>query len=192
MALVGTGLTVAGGATKAFGEMASGDAQQKQYQYRAGVAKLNKQIAEQNAEYALVAGERNQQRKGMETAFVLGKQLVAQSSSGFDVNSGSQVAVRDSTTEVGRMDQGVIREEASRKSQGYRHKAVAEEAEIGANLAAGENAKSASRIQAFSTILGTAGSVAGKWYQGGSSFGGGGGSGITLYNQNMQASGWYA
>src|SRR6185436_3601075 len=116
-------------------------------------------------------------------------QTVAQAANGFDVNSGSNVETRDSTAALGRMDAGVIREEAGRKAYGYRIKAASEEAEAQANEMAAVNAKKAAKIQAIGTILGTAGSVASKWTQGSQSFGGAS-SGITLYGPNQNVVGY--
>lgn len=191
IAAIGTAATVAGGGVAAFGQLAGGDAKAAEFKYKAGVARLNAQIAKQNSEYALESGEKNAARKGLETMFVLGRQTVAQAANGFDVNSGTNVEVRESTQRLGYMDQGVIREEAGRKAYGYRIKGVQEESEAQANEYAAENAKSAAKIQALSTILGTAGSVAGKWYQGGSSFAGAS-QGITTYGPDFRATGHYA
>lgn len=191
MAAVSTGVSIGGGALKAFGEMQAGDAKASELKYKAAVSRLNKQIAEQNSEYALASGEQAAARKGLETMFVLGRQTVAQAANGFDVNSGTNVEVRESTQRLGYMDQGVIREEAGRKAYGYRIKAASEEAEAQASELAAANVKKASRIQAISTILGSAGSVASKWYQGSQSFGGAS-SGVTTYGSDFQPTGWFA
>ena len=191
MAAVSTGVSVGGGALKAFGEMQAGEAKASEFKYKAAVSRLNKQIAEQNSEYALSSGDQAAGRKGLETMFVLGRQTVAQAANGFDVNSGTNVEVRESTQRLGYMDQGVIRDEASRKAYGFRIKAASEETEAKASELAAENVKKASKIQAFSTILGTAGSVAGKWYQGSQSFGSAS-QGITTYGPDQNATGWMA
>lgn len=192
MAAVSTGAQVGGGLLQMFGQKQEGDAQAAQYRYRAAVSRINKQIAEQNSEVALTAGEQNSRRKGQEVGFQVGKQIVGQSSSGFDVNTGSNASVRDSTLRLGQEDQSMIREEFGRKAYGYRIKASTEQAEADAYEGAAKNAQSASKIKMLSTFLGTAGSVAGKWYQGAQSFGGASSSGITLYNPQQQASGWIA
>lgn len=189
LAAAGSVATIAGGGVAAYGQMQAGEANANMYKYKAGVARLNAQIAQQNSEYALTTGEANAKRKGMETGFVLGKQTVAQAANGFDVNSGTNVGVRDSTAALGRMDAGVIREEAGRKAYGYRIKAASEEAEASADEIAATNAKKAGMIQALGTILGTAGSVAGKWTQGSQSFGGSS-SGVTLFGPNQTAVGY--
>lgn len=191
MAAASGGLQIAGGVLGAKGALDKGAADASMYKYRAAVARVNKQVAEQNSDYALASGDKNAYRKGLETSFTLGKQTVAQGANGFDVNSGTNVDVRDSTQAMGYMDQATIREEASRKAYGYRVKAASEEASAQMDEQAAVNAKKAAKIQAISTILGTAGSVASKWTQGAQSFGGAS-KGITTYNENMQPVGWFA
>ncbi len=191
MAAASSATSIIGGGIQDFGQVQGRNSQAAMYKYKAGVARLNKQIAEQNAEYSLEVGERNAARKGLETMFTLGRQTVAQAANGFDVNTGTNVDVRESTQRLGYMDQGVIREEASRKSYGYRIKAASEEAEAQANEMAAVNAKKAAKIQAISTILGSVGSVASKWTQGAQSFGNAS-QGITTYGSNFEPTGWYA
>lgn len=191
MAAVTTGTQVAGGLLQAQGQAQEGAATASMFRYRAGVARMNKKIAEQNSDYALSAGETNAMRSGLQTKFILGKQTVAQGANGFDVNSGTAVDTRDSTQALGYMDQRTIREEAGRKALGYRYKAASDEAEAVGNEMSARNTERATKFKIASTILGTAGSVAGKWYQAGSSFGGAS-SGVTTYGPDFTPTGWSA
>lgn len=189
MAAVGGGLNIAGGLMGASGAMAEGESTAGMYNYKAGVAQRNAAINRQNSDYALEVGGIEARRSGLTTGFTIAKQKVAQSGNGFDINTGSAQAVRDSTNKIGVEDQTTIRENAGRKALSFRQRANDLDAEASADIIAGKNAKSAAKIKAVSTLIGTAGSVASKWTQASQVFGGGG-SGVTLYDENQQVSGF--
>src|SRR6266702_1104129 len=119
MAVVGGGMAIAGGIVGAVGSITGGYAQRQMYQYQAGVARMNQQIALQNAAYERQAGETEAQISGMKTRFQVGETKVAQSGSGLDVNRGSAVGVRRSEQEIGAFNEQMIRANAARKAYGY-------------------------------------------------------------------------
>lgn len=189
MAAVGAGASAVGGLLTASGQLGKGDADAKMYAYRAGVAKVNATISRQNSDYALEAGDLQARRSGLTTGFTIGKQETAQAANGFDVNSGTNLAVRDATQAIGVEDQTTIRTDAGRKALGDRNQAAAYDAEAGADLIAGDNSQRAGKIAAVGTLIGTAGSVASKWTQASQVFGGGS-SGVTLYGSNQNVTGF--
>lgn len=191
LAAVGAGLSAAGGAVGAAGALSGGESTAKMYQYRAGVAKQNAVINRQNSDFALEAGETNVKRSGLTTGFTIAKQKVGQAANGFDVNTGTNKDVRDATDSLGREDQSTIANEFGRKALGFRNAAAMNENEATMDVVAGENAKKAGKIQALSTLLGTAGSVASKWTTASQAFGSGSGSGVTTYGSNMEVTGYY-
>lgn len=190
LAAVGAASSAGGGLLSAFGQSQKGESDAKMYAYRAGVAKINATIQRQNSDYALEAGELSARRSGLTTGFTIGKQKTAQAANGFDVNSGTNEAVRDATQSIGVEDQTTIRTESGGKALGFRNQAASEDAEAGADLIAGDNARRAGKIAAAGTLIGTAGSVASKWTQASQTFGAGSGSGITLYGSNQEVTGW--
>lgn len=193
MAAVGGGLNLAGGLLKASGEADAGSAKSAEYTYRAGLARRNAQINRQNSDYALEAGDLNAERSGLTTGFTIGKQRVAQASNGFDVNTGTAADVRESTRDIGVIDQNTIRTNAGRQALSFRNTASGLDAEANLDMMAAANAKKAGQTSALATLIGTAGSVASKWTQASQVFkSGGGSSGVTLYDENQQASGYLA
>lgn len=190
LALAGAGASAGGGILSAFGQSEKGEADAKMYSYRAGVAKMNATINRQNSDYALDAGDVNAKRSGLTTGFAIAKQKVAQAANGFDVNSGTNVDVRESTHDLGLIDQTTIRTEAGRKALGFRNAAAGEDAEASASLIAGENARRSGKIAALGTLIGTAGSVASKWTQASQVWGGASGAGITTYGSNQEVTSW--
>ncbi len=189
MAVVGAAASAVGGGVTAYGQAQSGAAGSAMYKYKAGVAARNAVINRQNSDYALEVGETQSVRSGLTTGFNIGKQKVVQAANGFDVNSGSNAAVRDSTRDIGVTDQTTIRTNAGRKALGFRQRAADLDAEGGADIMAGDNAIKAGEIAATGTLIGTAGSVASKWTQA-SQVWGGGGSGVTLYGPEQQVTGF--
>lgn len=190
---VSIGASVLGGITSAFGAAQKGSADQAMYNYQAGVAQLNSKIAKQNADYTREAGGTVQYQSGLKTGQQVGQQKVAQASSGIDVNTGSAAKVRADTLELGQLDQRTIGQNYAKKAYGYEVEAATKEAEAGADLVAGSQAKKAADINVASSILGTVSSVSSKWMQASQAgvFGGsGGGSGIKLFNENQEVVGY--
>ena len=140
-------------------------AKKRQADYQAGIARLNAQVAKQNASYALQVGESQAQRIGMASRAQAGQIKVAQSGSGLDVNSGSNVEVQESQREIARADQATIRSNAAHRAFGYEVEAMNATAQGELATAAGQDAETAGDYAAWSSILGTASSVADKWMQ---------------------------
>lgn len=166
MAAISLGSTLAGGAMSAAGSIFGGQAKANMYNYQAGIAQLNAQIAQQNANYALAKGEVNAQQSGMKTRFQVGETKALQAASGIDVNRGSTVAARVSEEEIGSENQSLIRSNARMEAFGYQVKGLEDTAQSQMDKIAAQTSITAGNIGAASSILGTIGSVSGKWAQG--------------------------
>jgi hypothetical protein len=164
--------------------------------YQAAVAKINKQIAEENAIYARDKGEVEAGIKGLEYRKAYGQLVASQGASGVSVSGGSAARVREGMIEVGYFDQQMIRNNAARIAYGHEVQAVQYDAQAevhsmtadldkaqadNATTAAGivrssmplyaqasSLAAEAGSINTMSSIVSAAGSVANKW--GGASF----------------------
>ena len=163
---VGMAASAAGGIIGGIGAKQSGEAQASAYRYKAGVALINKQINEQNASWATQAGDVKAELSGLKSKSQIADTKVIQSASGFDVNSGSNKAVRDTQESVAQFDQNVIRWDASKTSWGYETKATTDLAEANLDKMAAESAHEAADIGMLSSFISGAGNVAGKWMQG--------------------------
>lgn len=182
-ATLGT-IAIAGSAASAgigaFGSLFGGQAKANQYNYQAGIADLNAQVAKQNKDYALATGEVEAQESGMKTRFTIGAEKAGQGASGLDVNSGSPAAVRESQQEIGTYDESLIRSNAARKAYGFDVEAMQDTAQGQLYRTAADTSKTTGEIGAISSILGGVASVSSKWLQGSSvgMFGGKGNSGF--------------
>src|SRR5712672_1076501 len=94
------GATAIGGLLTGIGQADSANAQAAAYRYKSGVALLNKQINEQNANWATQAGDIQAQESGMKSRQEIGETKVVQAASGFDVNSGTNEKIREDQSSI--------------------------------------------------------------------------------------------
>ena len=166
---IGLGASLAGGLVSAFGAAQQGTAQQQMYNYQSAVAQINSKIDLQNSDYAINQGEQQATQYGMKEAQQFGQIRAAQGASNIDVNSGSNAQVQSSEREVGAIDTTTIRSNAAKTAYDYDVKSTMDLNQSTLDTMAGINAKTAGNINATSSLLGAAGSVATKWQQGSTS-----------------------
>lgn len=155
--------TAAAAAVSAVGAAYGGEAQAQAYKYKASVAKVNEQIAKQNAEYSLKAGEYEAFRQGMKTRFQMGQITATQASRGLDIRGGTTAEVVESQHEIGLQDQGLIRANAAKRAYGHEVEATSLRSEQGLYDMAATTAKTAGYLGATGSILGGVSSVGSKW-----------------------------
>lgn len=170
MAVTGMAATAGGAVVGALGSEAKGQSEAQMYNYQAGVAKVNAQIAKQDANYTLAAGGVQQEQAGMRERAVIGETRAGFGAS--NIAGGSKNAVIKSEIEVGQQNQGIIAANAAKRAYGYEVSAAGDIATAGADQFAAKTSKTAGDISAVSSILGGVGSVSSKWLQMGPAFGG--------------------
>lgn len=172
LAITGMAATAAGAGVSAFGKLTQGQSESNMFGYQAGVAKVNAQIAKQDANYTLAAGGVQGEQAGMRERAGIGATRAGFGAS--NVSGGSQSKVIASEIEVGQQNQGIIAANAAKRAYGFEVGAAGDTASAGAFDVAGKTSKTAGEIGAVSSILGGVGSVSSKWLQMGPAFGGGG------------------
>lgn len=160
------GTTFLGSLTSAFGAFMGGEAQQQMYDYQAGVAKLNAQIAEQNATYARNVGEMQAMQVGLEGGQRMGQIRAAQGASGLDVNTGSAKQVQTSQAQITGTEVAAVRSNAAKTAYNYQVEGVQYQTQAQLDTLAGQNARTAGMVGAMSSIVGGASSVANEWLRG--------------------------
>lgn len=165
LAMMSMASSAAGAGVSAYGAYSQGQAQSAQYAYQSGIAQMNAQIAKQNADYAVAAGEVKAQESGMKTRFQIGETIAQQGAGGLAVGSGSNARVVSGELAVGQQDQAIIRSNAARTAYGYNVEAAAATAQGKLYSMASESAKTAGAISAAGSLISGAGSVSGKWLQ---------------------------
>ena len=163
VAAVGIGAAIAGSMVSAYGNYQQGQAGAAEYNYKAGVAKMNQQIATQNANYARYAGEVQAQQEGMKVRSQIAQTRAEQGASNLDVGSGSAAAVQESDWKIGQTDLGTIRSNAAKRAYGYEVEGVQYGAESTLDRYAASESKIAGTTAAIGSLLGGASSVSSKW-----------------------------
>lgn len=173
LAGVGAGASAAGGILGAFGSLYQGQAQSNLYNYQAGVAQINANLAKQDANYATEAGEVSAEEAGMRGRQEIGAIRSGIAAGNIDTGSGSASRVISSQTGITQMNEGVIRADAAKRAYGFNVKGAMDIAQAGVDTTAAATSLTAGDIGAASSIIGAAGSVSSKWLQAGQYFGSG-------------------
>lgn len=156
----GTALTamqaVSLGATAASGVMSAGAAYQ-QGQAAKQMANYNATMSEYAAQDAQRRGEEEAIAVQRKAAGLKGAQRAAMAAKGLDLGVGTQADILDQTDFFAESDVNTTRFNAAREAWGMRARKDLQRYE-------GRMAARNANMQAAGTLLGTAGSVAGKWY----------------------------
>ncbi len=155
--------TVLAAGVSAYGMMQQGAAAKSAADYQSQVAANNAIIGNQNARYAIQAGNAQAEQSQIKTNQIVGAMMAAQASSGVDVGSGSPLDTRTSQKEIGALDVAQIRNNAARQAYGYQTGAMSNTAQSQLLTVQGQNAATAGEIGGVSSILGGASSF-GKNY----------------------------
>ncbi len=158
--------TAAGGVVGGLGAQEAGQAAAGASSYKAGVALLNKQVADQNASWAVQAGETQSVVKGLKDRQSIGQQKTVQAASGFDVNTGTGERVREDMSTASAFDQNVIRWDAAKTAYGYEVQGAADTAQSRLDLMSADQERTAGDIGELTSFINAGASVAGKWSQG--------------------------
>ena len=93
MSWIAVGVTIAAAATKAIGSVQEGNARAAQLNQQGAQADYNAQLAEQNAVVAWQQGTAQEAAVRRRAGGILGEQAAALAESGFDITSGSALAI---------------------------------------------------------------------------------------------------
>ncbi len=166
VSMFAVGSSVAGTAIKAYGDWFAGDAQAKQAQYQAELARVNARLAKQDAIYETQRGEVQAQQVGLKERARVGATKVAFGAGNIDVATGSPAKVVSSEIAIGQANEATVRANAAKRAYGFNVAAAQDITQAGIFDTAASTAKTASYINMASTIVGGAGNVADKWLQG--------------------------
>lgn len=163
--------TAISGGLSAYGQIQQGNAAMESARYQSAVQRNNAIMEENRATQERMKGDTEAAQKRREVARLIGAQRAGVGASGVEM-SGSYLDVLTDSATQGALDVAMIRYNAETRARDYEFSASNLRAQSALTLAEGRNAKSASRIGAFGTLLGTASSVAGMWNTHGAPSGG--------------------
>lgn len=161
--VIGIGLSIVGGVVNAIGKVREGQAQAAFARYQAQVARNNKIIADQNADWSMRAGRHEATIQGLRTREIAGQTKADIAASGIDVNSGSAVDVVNATRRAGMMDEATILSNASKEAYGWTTQGANFEAQAGLLELEATEAERSGKFNAFSSLLGSATNIASNW-----------------------------
>lgn len=153
MSSAAIGLTEAGTAAAAGGQILGGIGQFMAGNAQAKIAKNNARILNAEADDSVIVGSRDESMKRLQVGQAIGEQKAAQGANGVDVAYGSPAQVRDATQTLGDFDAMTIRYNAARQAYGQRVEATNE-------LMKAAQAKASGRMALLSSFIGAAGSTA--------------------------------
>ena len=123
---IGTVASLGAAGIGALGSIEQSKASAASAGYNAQVAQQNAQIATQNASFAGSQGQQEEGASGAQTKARIAATLANQGASGVDVNTGSDVNVRESEAKLGMLNALTIRSNAAKSAYGYQTQSVSD------------------------------------------------------------------
>lgn len=157
------GMQAFGAATSVIGNFYGARTQSRNLKHQATLAGINARIAELGAQSALQQGQRQNAALTLQAGQLKSSQRAAMAANGVDLSVSNAAEIQASTDLMKEIDSNTTRANAMRTAWGYRTQATNYQ-----NQAAMARATASSISpfgSAFSTLLTSAGSVAGSWYQ---------------------------
>lgn len=157
--------SIVGGITQAYGQVQQGRAAQAEANYRAAIERNNAIRAEYLAEDAIERGKEEEREERIRGRLLIGQMRAVLGGSGQVVDEGSAGELVIDQAAANELDARTIRNNSEREAQEFRIRATNSESQANLFELSGSNARRAATGQAVGTVLGTAGTVANKWYQ---------------------------
>lgn len=158
-ATISTVMQVAGSAFSFIRQMQQTEAQNKQADYNAAVARNNAKLAEYQAEDAQVRGEQEAVANQRRTLALRGNQRATMAARGLDLTAGTPQSLIDQTDYFSQVDEGTIRLNADKES--YTKRVQGQNATTEAQ--AFESSKRSPLLAGATSLLSSASAVDSKW-----------------------------
>lgn len=156
------GLSVAGMVSGAIGGFYSAKSTKSSLKFQAAMSEINARIAEQGAQQELFKGQQEVGKLTLAAGHLKSRQRASMAANGIDLGEGSAAEIQASTDIMTEIDANTLTANAVRSAWGYKMQGVNQKNE--ALMKRG----TASAISPFaagaSSLLGSAGQVAGQWY----------------------------
>jgi hypothetical protein len=153
---------IGGGVTSAVGSYYSAATNKINLQGAAGIADTNARIAELGAQSALNQGQQQVGALTLKAGQLKSSQKVSMAANGIDLGVGNAAEIQASTDIMKEIDSNTLTVNAVRNAWSYRTQAVNYQNEAITKRGAANGISPGGAM--FSSLLGSAGSVAGSWY----------------------------
>jgi len=161
--MLGMILSMAGAASQARGQRHAAAAKAAEYEYQAKVDDNNRKVALWKAQDAQDRGAKEEASLRIKVAALKGRQKSALAASGVVLGDGSALDILGDTAALGELDALTIRSNAEREAYEQNVTASNLAANAGMKRMGAENAIIAGKINARTSLLSGAGSIASKW-----------------------------
>lgn len=153
---------IGGAFSTAIGSYFSAQSQKSSLKFQADMADINARMSEQSAQSALFQGQQQVGQITMQAGRIKSAQRAGQAANGIDLGEGNAAEVRASTDIMKEVDANTATANAVRSAWGYRTQAV--NAQNDALMKRAQGGAISPFSSAASSLLGSAGSIAGSWY----------------------------
>lgn len=160
---MGMFMSGAGMAASTAGAYKTAAGQKAALKYQANVAANNAEMADAQAQAAIVAGQREEQAVRLKTASTLADQKAIAAANGVDIGSGSPLELMASTKIFGEDDALTVRDNANRTAWAYRQQGRGFRNEAAMDRSAAGSISP--WMSAGTSLLTSAGAVSDKWYR---------------------------
>ena len=154
---------IAGAGISAYGALYQGAATKEAASYQAAVAANNQIIANQNAQYAIQAGQQQAEAVSLKGAAQIAKVKAGLAANNIDVNTGSAKNVEVSQAETSQLDTETVLNNQELQAYGYRAAATSYGAQSGLLTTQAAEAPVGAALGAGGGLLAGASSVGLKW-----------------------------
>lgn len=163
MSGISMGSQIGGGIMSAFGAYGDAKSQRSALNYQANMAEINARMADTSAEVELIRGNAEVGRLTLQHGQHRGQQRAALAANGVDLGEGSAAEVQASSELLNEMDMDTLRSNVVRAAWG--HRAEATNYRTQAMMSRGAAKSISPGMAGFTSLLGSAGSVADSWYK---------------------------
>lgn len=153
----------AGAASSAVGAYYGAESSKQSLNLQAGLADINARMSESAAQQTLLTGQREEQKSMIATAQLKGTQRASMAANGIDLGVGSANQILTTTDVMGEADANTIHANAVRNAWGYKTQAVNQTNQALMSRASADAINPT--LAATTSLIGSAGQVAGNWYQ---------------------------
>lgn len=158
-------LTAASGLMQASAQRQAGREAKAEADYKAAIQRNNSIRANYLAQDAIERGDIEEREERIRGRLLIGQMRAVMAANGVDVNTGSAAELQIDQAATNELEARTVRNNAAREAQEFRIRGSQFESEANLTQLAGENANRSAKRQSRGTLLGTAGKVAGSWYQ---------------------------
>lgn len=156
--------SIAAAGISAYSSVQQGKAAKAQGKYQQQVMANNQILAQRAAKDARERGKRAEFEQNLKTRQLIGRQNTVLAGNGVLIGQDTALDITTDTAEVGKYDALTIRSNAEREALGFLAQGVNFENQGNLARMSGDATARASNLSAIGSVVGAAGSVAGKWY----------------------------